>query len=369
MGVFMIEFLKYRPLPFEVVERKGLGHPDTLADGISEAISVELSRFYLEEFGEILHHNVDKVLITAGRTEVSFGGGRVLEPPTVIVGGRATAPEGEDLDALIVRVASGHLEKSVKNLEDYRVDSRVREGSPELRRLMKRGANDTSIGVGFAPLNPTEELVLDLEERIRGVRGVGEDTKVMAVRIGERLSLVAAAAVVSRYVSSMDDYLEVKAKVRETIREAADAEVAVNAADVGNNIFLTLTGSSIEMGDDGATGRGNRGSGLITPMRPMSIEAIAGKNPVNHVGKIYNVVASRAAEEIAEFEGVKEAYVTLVSRIGAPLTEPLLRAVGIRGDLQPGVKVERRIEAVIDRHLEGTGDLVEEFVAGRLRVC
>jgi S-adenosylmethionine synthetase len=101
----------------------------------------------------------------------------------------------------------------------------------------------------------------------------------------------------------------------------------------------------------------------------MSIEAIAGKNPVNHVGKIYNVVASRAAEEIAEFEGVKEAYVTLVSRIGAPLTEPLLRAVGIRGDLQPGVKVERRIEAVIDRHLEGTGDLVEEFVAGRLRVC
>jgi S-adenosylmethionine synthetase len=365
----MIEFMKYRPLPFEVVERKGLGHPDTLADGISEAISMELSRLYLEEFGEILHHNVDKVLITAGRTEVRFGGGRVLEPPTVVVGGRATAPKGEDLDALIARVASNHLEKSVKNLAEYRVDSRAREGSPELRSLMKRGANDTSIGVGFAPLNFTEELVLDLEERIRDVGGVGEDTKVMAVRIGDGLNLVAAAAIVSRYVSSMEDYREVKAKVRETILEAADAEVAVNAADGDNNIFLTLTGSSIEMGDDGATGRGNRGSGLITPMRPMSIEAIAGKNPVNHVGKIYNVVASRAAEEIAEIEGVKEAYVTLVSRIGAPLTEPLLRAVEIRGDLRPGGKVERRIEAVIDLHLEGIGDLVEDFVAGRLRVC
>ena len=365
----MIEFLKYRPLPFEVVERKGLGHPDTLADGISEAISVELSRLYLEEFGEILHHNVDKVLITAGKTEVSFGGGQVLEPPTVVVGGRATAPEGEGLDALIERVASDHLERSVKNLAEYRVDSRAREGSPELRSLMKRGANDTSIGVGFAPLSPTEELVLDLEERIRDVRGVGEDTKVMAVRIGDGLNLVAAAAVVSRYVSSMEDYMVVKAKVRETIREAADAEVAVNAADGDKNIFLTLTGSSIEMGDDGATGRGNRGSGLITPMRPMSIEAIAGKNPVNHVGKIYNVVASRAAEEIAEIEGVKEAYVTLVSRIGAPLTEPLLRAVEIRGESRPDAGVEKRIEAVIDRHLEGTGDLVEEFVAGRLRVC
>jgi S-adenosylmethionine synthetase len=365
----MIEFLKYRPLPFEVVERKGQGHPDTLADGVSEAISVELSRFYLEEFGEILHHNVDKVLITAGRTVVSFGGGRVLEPPTVIVGGRATVPEGRDLDATIQQAASRHIEKSVKNLKEYVVDTRVREGSPELRSLMKRGANDTSIGVGFAPLSPTERLILDLEKRVREVRGVGEDTKVMAVRIGDGLNLVAAAAIVSKYVFSMEDYLEVKAKVRETILEAVDAKVVVNAADGDENIFLTLTGSSIEMGGDGATGRGNRGSGLITPMRPMSIEAIAGKNPVNHVGKIYNVVATRAAKEISEFEGVKEAYVTLVSKIGAPLTEPLLRAVEIRGELRPDENEQKRIEAVVDRHLEGIKDLVEEFVAGRLRVC
>jgi len=365
----MIEFEEYRPLTFEVVERKGLGHPDTLADGISEAISRELSRSYLEEFGEILHHNVDKVLITAGRVEVEFGGGRVLEPPTVIVGGRAAPPAGEDLDALIARVASDHLERSLANLLEHRVDARVRGGSPELVSLMKRGANDTSIGVGFAPLDPTEELVLELEERVRRVRGVGEDTKVMAVRIGDRLNLVVAAAIVSKFVSSMEEYREVKERVLETIAMAADAEVAVNAADGGSNIFLTLTGSSMEMGDDGATGRGNRGSGLITPMRPMSIEAIAGKNPVNHVGKIYNVVAGRAAEEIAELDGVEEAYVTLVSRIGAPLTEPLLRAVEIRGDERPDGGAERRIEAIVDRHLEDIGDLVEDFVAGRLRVC
>jgi S-adenosylmethionine synthetase len=191
----------------------------------------------------------------------------------------------------------------------------------------------------------------------------------MAVRIGETLNLVVAAAIVSKYVFTMEDYLEVKAKVRETILDVVDTEVAVNAADGNESIFLTLTGSSIEMGDDGATGRGNRGSGLITPMRPMSIEAIAGKNPVNHVGKIYNVVASRAAEEIAEFEGVKEAYVTLVSKIGAPLTEPLLRAVEIRGESRPDDGEEKMIEAVLDRHLEGIDDLVEDFVAGRLRVC
>ncbi len=58
--------------------------------------------------------------------------------------------------------------------------------------------------------------------------------------------------------------------------------------------------TSVEMGDDGATGRGNRGNCLITPMRPMSIEAIAGKNPVNHVGKIYNVIAQQVAEETGD---------------------------------------------------------------------
>ena len=69
----MITFQKYSRPPFEVVERKGLGHPHTLADAVSEVFSMELSRLYLAEFGEILHHNVDKVLITTGKTDPRFG--------------------------------------------------------------------------------------------------------------------------------------------------------------------------------------------------------------------------------------------------------------------------------------------------------
>ena len=65
----MIAFEKFVSAPFEVVERKGIGHPDTLADGISESISRELCNQYLEEFGQILHHNVDKVLIIAGKSQ------------------------------------------------------------------------------------------------------------------------------------------------------------------------------------------------------------------------------------------------------------------------------------------------------------
>ena len=102
----MLILQKHVVSPFEVVERKGLGHPDTLADGISESISRSLSRFYLDEFGQILHHNVDKVLIIAGKSAPQFGGGSILKAPSVVVGGRATRPSGKPLSP---RLTSRHL--------------------------------------------------------------------------------------------------------------------------------------------------------------------------------------------------------------------------------------------------------------------
>lgn len=364
----MITFQKHVVPPFEVVERKGLGHPDTLADGISESISRSLSQFYLDEFGQILHHNVDKVLIVAGRSAPRFGGGEILKPPTVVVGGRATKPSQKPVNEIIEDSVSALFRETVRNLRDFRVEPRVEEGAPELQSLIGRGANDTSIGVGYAPLSTTERLVLDLEREVRGVSCAGEDTKIMAVRVGDRLTIVVAAAMVSRMISSREEYDRAKDRVKEAFLRKSDAEVFVNAADSGENIYLTVTGTSIEMGDDGATGRGNRCNGLITPNRPMTMEAVAGKNPVSHVGKIYNVLAGRAAAEIAELEGVAEAYVTLVSKIGSPVSQPLLRAVRISGEDQLPPGLESKVDSILDYWLESTDALVEEFVKGRLRL-
>jgi S-adenosylmethionine synthetase len=197
---------------------------------------------------------------------------------------------------------------------------------------------------------------------------VGEDTKLMAVRIGDRLTLVVAAAMVSKFIASQDEYEEAKAKVKDAVLRIADAEICVNCADSGENIYLTVTGTSIEMGDDGATGRGNRGNGLITPMRPMTMEAIAGKNPVSHVGKIYNVLAEKAAAEITELEGVKEAYVTFVSKIGSPIHQPLLRGVKISGDLELTSALDLKINSILDYWLESTDAIVEDFVKGKLAI-
>jgi len=370
--------------PYEVVERKGQGHPDTLADGISEAISRSLCRHYLEQSGQILHHNVDKVLIIAGQSAPRFGGGEILKPPSVVVGGRASRLQKKLLSEIIEDAAASHLHKTVKNLKQFQVEPRLEQGAPELASLIGRGANDTSIGVGYAPLSQTEQLILDLEDAVRQVRGAGEDIKLMAVRRGNHLTLVVAVAMVSRFIGSREEYEEAKLRVREAVEskarsqlereprevaggaESQGLEVCVNCADAGENIYLTVTGCSLEMGDDGATGRGNRGNGLITPMRPMTMEAIAGKNPVSHVGKIYNVMAQKIAADIAEMEGVAEAYVTLVSKIGSPISQPLLQGVQICGEMELTAPVESRINSILEWHLESADDLAEQFVEGRL---
>lgn len=370
----MSSLYKYQPATFEVVERKGIGHPDTLADGISEEISRELCMRYREDFGEIMHHNVDKVLIIGGRSAPRFGGGEILAMPCVIVGGRATSLKGQGIEDVIRTGAAGYLSRTVKNLKEFSIEPRTREGAPELRSLIGHGANDTSIGVGYAPLSRTEALVLMLEEKVLAVRGTGQDNKIMAVKNKDALELVVAASMVSDQIFSMDDYIEAKSRVKDAVISTAegcgfDATVHVNAADHGDHIFLTVTGTSAEMGDDGATGRGNRGNGLITPMRPMTLEAIAGKNPVIHVGKIYNVMAQKAAEDIAGLDGVCEAYVTLVSKIGSPLYSPLVRAVRVAtDDPQSRGDIISEAEAIVNSWLGRTEELVEDFVSGRLTV-
>jgi S-adenosylmethionine synthetase len=85
-------------------------------------------------------------------------------------------------------------------------------------------------------------------------------------------------------------------------------------------VYLTVSGTSAECGDDGGIGRGNRVTGLIAPARPNTLEAIAGKNPNKHVGNFYNVWAGKIANEIwRRFKVMND--VQLVSTIGKPITE------------------------------------------------
>lgn len=358
-----IESLAAPSTAMEVVERKGRGHPDTLCDALAEEVSRALSRHYLQRFGLVLHHNVDKVLLVGGRSRTAFGGGEILEPIDLFLAGRATREvEGAvvPVDELAVEACRSWLRKHMRMLDPdrhVRLHTRIRPGSPDLVDLFKRQArtgawlaNDTSIGVGFAPLTPLERTVLGVERHLRADAieaehpELGEDVKVMGLRRGDAVELTVADAFVDRWVPSLAVYREQREALRSLVASAARAPlgveptVHVNAADDpdAGSVYLTVTGTSAEAGDDGEAGRGNRHGGLITPYRPMTMESVAGKNPVSHVGKIYNVAATDLCASLVEqVEPVTRAECVMVSRIGAPVDEPAAVHLRIATDGTP----------------------------------
>ena len=382
----------------EIVERKGLGHPDTLCDMLSEQLSLALSRYYSEQFGLVLHHNVDKSLLVAGRAEPAFGGGRLLEPINIFLSGRAThevrgrsVPVQEIAEASSAAWLSQNLH-ALSPASDVRLHCLVRPGSSDLVELFMRQrgdgvflANDTSCGAGFAPLTPLEQTVLAVEKTLNArafkaeFPAVGEDIKVMGVREVDRVSLTISCGFIGRFLPDMRAYADAKERLGVCVREIAErhckdvATIRVNAADDSErgSIFLTVTGTSGEAGDDGQTGRGNRANGLITPCRPMTLEALAGKNPVTHVGKLYNAAASRlAAAAVAKVPGIVEAECFLVSRIGAPIDRPQFVDLRVRTQGQ-GIDVgtQKQLTTIVEREVAAIPRLWESFLANGIAVA
>ncbi len=375
----------------EIVERKGIGHPDSICDGIAERVSRALSQLYLDRVGKVLHYNTDETQLVAGRAAPSFGGGEVIEPIYILIVGRATKEyEGEQLpvNATALSAAREYLAEQIPELEfgrDVIVDVKLGEGSGDLQDVFGEEtvevpmANDTSFGVGHAPLTETEQIVYNAEQKLNTTYAeahpeLGPDVKIMGKREGDVIDITVAAAMIDRYIDDLDDYDEavssVKSYVTELAREYTDREVAVavNTADDYDegSIYLTVTGTSAEQGDDGSVGRGNRANGLITPNRPMSMEATSGKNPVNHIGKIYNLLSTEIAESVvAEVNGIRDLQVRLLSQIGRPIDQPHVADAQVVTASDVAISdVEADIRAIVDRELANVTEVTRQTIEG-----
>jgi len=397
VDVTPLEFPSPHTLPLELVERKGIGHPDTICDALAETVSGGLSRFYLERFGSVLHHNVDKALLCGGTAQPAFGGGEIIAPIEIHLAGRATRHfKGIEIpvDDIAVQSCRHWLHEHLSHLDvqrDVRIIPHIRSTSPDLASLFQREnapgvklANDTSFGVGFAPLDTLETTVLAVERKLNALEikraqpDIGEDIKVMGARRGRDIALTIACALVGRHVTDMEDYFAKKSQVRALAFEAArlitdlPLHIDVNAADRDSpdSIYLTVTGLSAESGDDGQVGRGNRVNGLITPYRPMSLEATAGKNPVTHVGKLYNVIASRVAQAVVtQVPQVEEVYCYLLGRIGHPIGEPQVFDVKIRSqDTTPLEALVSQVREVARAAFAPIDSVWREAAAGTLQL-
>ena len=377
----------------EIVERKGLGHPDSISDGIAEAVSRALSQLYIDRVGKVLHYNTDETQLAAGSASPAFGGGEVLEPIYLLIVGRATKKyEGQTLpvERTALEAARAYLNETIPELDvgtDIVLDVKLGEGSGDLQEVFGEDgaqvpmANDTSFGVGHAPRTETERIVLEAERALNGSYAdthpeLGPDVKIMGKREGDVIDITVAAAMVDAYVADMDDYVAAVERVEEFVtdlsRDYTDREVhvQVNTADdlEEGSIYLTTTGTSAEQGDDGSVGRGNRANGLITPNRPMSMEATSGKNPVNHIGKIYNLLSTDIAETVVdEVDGIRDLQVRLLSQIGRPIDQPHVADAQVVTEEGVAVAdVEAEMVELIDERLANVTDITRRVIEGEL---
>jgi S-adenosylmethionine synthetase len=402
MRNIIVENLKQTPLEkqrIEIVERKGLGHPDYICDAVMDRISVALSREYLEKVGSIMHHNIDKALLVAGETEPRFGGGVVNQPMLLVFGDRATSEANGvkiDVEGIAVNVAKEWFRRNMRFVDPekhvkYQVE--LNQGSVGLVDIFKRegkvlGANDTSAAVGYAPFTRTEKAVLDTEHFLNSKEfkqrfpESGEDVKVMGLRNNNSLNLTISMAFVDRFVKSEDDYFDKKKKMLEEINRFVSASTDFNEVGVQLNtldrrgrglggVYVTVLGTSADSGDSGQVGRGNRVNGLISLNRPFCSEAAAGKNPVSHVGKIYNVLTFKAAQHVLEkVPEVEEVYIWLLSKIGKPIDHPAVAAAQvIMKDNNSLEKVKHEIEEALDYELENIHGFCMELAQGKVPIC
>jgi len=397
----LVDALKQTPLEqqkLEIVERKGLGHPDFMCDNIMDRISVKLSQEYIKKAGRILHHNIDKSLLAAGEAEPRFGGGVIKQPMLLIIGDRATFDVNGDklpIKDIAIKTAKEWFKERLRFVDPekhtrYQVE--LKPGHSELMDIFERkgkvlGANDTSAAVGYAPMTRTEKTVLETEKYVNSpdfkkmFPESGEDVKVMGSRMGNDLRLTMCMAFVDRFVKSENDYFRKKETIHEEITSFVKSRndfdhvaIDLNTLDKKgrglNGVYVTVLGTSAEGGDSGQVGRGNRTNGVIPLNRPYCSEAAAGKNPVSHVGKIYNTLTHRMASEVyKQVSGLEEVYIWLLSEIGKPIDDPAVAGVQVvmKGN-NSFESVKKDIRDVVNYELENIDKFTEQLAKGRIPI-
>ncbi|MCJ8174440.1 methionine adenosyltransferase [Clostridium botulinum] len=381
-------------LPFELVERKGVGHPDTICDAIAERASQYYSQYFYETYGRVAHHWFDKVMLVGGESNISYGKGELIKPYKIIFAGKAARTfAGKDIPLfeilhraaadVLSEVLTGFNPEKHMEIVDEIIDHQgagrknCRYRPITLENLVDLDdtnlvSNDCNLLSSHAPLSRLEQMVLFTERYINGAEfkkrnpDTGWDVKLLGSRHGENFKLIINMPSLGSCIESLDHYLERKNilsnEILNFIVETLNItpELIVNPQDKNGHLYLTSLGSAGDTGDFGVVGRGNRLNGLITPMRAMSIEAPAGKNPLDHTGKLYGVFSQRLAYELYEVVN-KPVEVHIFTSKEAKLNNPDEVSVRIQDwdeNEQSRNEVTKIIEGSLNNMKEITKDLI-----------
>lgn len=361
-------------LDVEVVERKGVGHPDTLADGIAELASIRYAEYCLREFGAVLRHNLDKVAVLGGRARFTDTDGTYDRPVRIVVGGRASMsfagraiPVHEILHAAVMEQLSTALpgfERIAVTVQHETTDSSKYANwfSPvSLDDLPERGrvcSNDTALLVATAGRTRAETIALLTEAWFRRQPWAGSDIKALVVRKGQAFTVTVCVPAVAGHLitaAEFDDAVhqtagQLAAELDKRlpgppVRLVCNPRRTSTRAEPLSHQYFTLSGSAIDYGEDGLVGRGNARSGLITPAQAAGNEVAHGKNPTYHVGKVGGWLVDQAAAELAKLAG--PCRVAVMWRNGDPYPEPATVEITTRTDALDAGETEELVREAL----------------------
>ena len=238
--------------------------------------------------------------------------------------------------------------------------------------------NDTSTTVSYYPMSKLEKTVLNIEQLLNSDNykklkpWVGNDIKVMGIRKERKVEITSCVPLISKYVKDIEDYKEKLSEVKKDIENEikkqfknCDIMIYLNTRDdyENNDLYMTLTGSAVESGDEGAVGRGNRSRGVIPFSRNFSMEAACGKNPVYHTGKLFTAIGDIISQKIYEKYKV-ENTVYCTSKMGDSISNPWNISVELNKKLSKEQldDINDMINEIIEKHEEITKEIINDKI-------
>jgi len=378
------------PPSIQIVERKGIGHPDVLADSIAEVASIAYSSYCLKNFGTVLHHNFDKVVVRGGLAKSEFGSGTMQAPVMIEINGRCSDCFGnqqipfqdiieEAVKRFLARILP-HLKPRWVNIEfktttfshsQYWFRPRDITDVPD---AFKPHANDTALTIGYWPLSPTEELALKIEKLFYLPNGqpkysqIGQDIKILIHQTPTNLTIIMCVPLIAQLTHSSQEYQDTIEQIHEDVKNCVlESELGIRKINLFINTadkrkrpeshYLLVTGSCLEAGEEGVVGRANPLQGVIASFRPHSVEAPFGKNPQYHVGKVWGFLAQKVAWYLSQVLN-SPVEVQIINRNGDDLLDPYNISIATTQEVSP-----EEIESEIKKLIEAT-DYRSELLKG-----
>ena len=353
---------------------------------------------------------IDKLSIIGGGSKVKFGGGEMIAPIKVLVNGRFTdrfKNEKIDYMSIITKTIKDYFKElfPLLNIEKYLeiVDNTHHNEGPGVvyndkdttknerkkffevvnktdfsRHNNQFRCNDTSTTVSYYPMSELEKTVLEIEMTLNSKEyknkypWTGNDIKIMGMRKDKKIEITACVPLISLYVKNIDDYINKLNLIKKDIYNIIlnhftnnPIEIFLNTRDnyKNNDMYMTLIGSAVESGDEGAVGRGNRSRGVIPFSRHFSMEASCGKNPVYHTGKLFTALGDQISKMIYDKYNL-ENIVYCTSRMGDSIQNPWNISIELNQEITNEIKEEinNLVIKQLNKHYEITKKIINQAI-------